>query len=757
MVSATSAVCDGWDGMVHESHEFFLRQRRQDLIPWNQNTDTVRISLTDATLDPRSNSVEPDPASYPRLCLHPDSAYDVPHGLNSSFQPSADAYSAQPRKRRKLSVKQPAKRSSGLHPSSAVMGLRRTQDDGTESAGYVAERPPDFSNSALSPVGALEESSHQTWSLSSLGSLMYPCCAAIFEQNAGPYVAEKMPTAHQNAQPVHGSQLAETPVIPYYPYHDPTSHLPVQAANTGGNTPATGPHVGEASMGHHTSLASLEFGSESDAYSKTVPQDAQPPASRQARVRDSKSSPDQPPPEGSDISGMSSFHVNDDKQPFVPQPPQYSSAEPLMTMAQDNHGKAIQYTLQPNFYILQPNQRGGKRGPFKDPVLREQTARTRKMGSCVRCRMQRIRCEHNANDPLGPCLTCKKLENTRAGRLPCLRYKISDVRLYKPGQVPGFEWTKRWTHSGPDPVQKWMSSDIKTVHISDGYSDRTLKIQVRKFVPEEGDKLTRTWSYNGVVKCVEIPPYALIDFADATRAYAAHIHGSMNQAFPNVLGNPANLLYRTYKQMLDICKDCSTPRESAELLRDTFRLWMSIRLSTRSCFIVGEETLGIPEDILDETSPTPGKIPVPPVLGAQLDLILIHDIQAKLRRRLLERLEKLVSKRKLNTWMVTYLVIFVLLHNTALITAHDAGYARKHGMKRRFAREDKVKEYHLDQELQVLAGLDESQIQFIHATRSSVRRQRGEWEQVRAKGDYEDDYYFVSQLFEEQWHPGTTI
>ena len=32
-----------------------------------------------------------------------------------------------------------------------------------------------------------------------------------------------------------------------------------------------------------------------------------------------------------------------------------------------------------------------KRGPFKDPDLREKTAFTRKMGSCIRCRMQRIR------------------------------------------------------------------------------------------------------------------------------------------------------------------------------------------------------------------------------------------------------------------------------------------------------------------------------------------------------------------------------
>lgn len=43
------------------------------------------------------------------------------------------------------------------------------------------------------------------------------------------------------------------------------------------------------------------------------------------------------------------------------------------------------------FDFLLPDQRGGKRGPFRDPKLRQQTAQTRRTGSCIRCRMQRIR------------------------------------------------------------------------------------------------------------------------------------------------------------------------------------------------------------------------------------------------------------------------------------------------------------------------------------------------------------------------------
>lgn len=270
--------------------------------------------------------------------------------------------------------------------------------------------------------------------------------------------------------------------------------------------------------------------------------------------------------------------------------------------------------------------------------------------------------------------------NTRAGRFPCLRYKISDVKLYKPGQVPGYEWTKRWADTGPDPIQKWASSEVKIINVAEGYSDQTLEIRVREFIPQEGDRVTRTWSHCGAIKSVPVPPYALVNLESAREAYTTHIRTSIGQALGNILGRSGGLLHKTYQQTLQCCKDRSTPTESLTLLRDTFRLWMSIRFSTKSCFIVGEETLGMPADILDATSPTPGKIPVPPVLGAQLDLILIHDIQSKLRRQVLEGLERMVSKRKLNTWMVAYLVTFLLLHNTALITAHDAGYARKHGM-----------------------------------------------------------------------------
>jgi hypothetical protein len=358
-----------------------------------------------------------------------------------------------------------------------------------------------------------------------------------------------------------------------------------------------------------------------------------------------------------------------------------------------------------------------------------------------------MQCESNLEDPNADCVTCERVTKSKAGRFPCLRYKLTDIRMYKPGPVPGFEWTRRWNHNISDPIQRWASPNSVVIRLSEGYSKRGLELRVRQFVPQEGDKLERTWDYNGSKRSVSIPPFALVDLEEGRQAYSKYIGDSMADTFPRLLGPQNGLLYKTYLQAWRLCRDrSSTSIEALELLRCTFRLWMSIRLSSSSIFIIGDEKLGMPNDILDETNPNHGKIPIPPVLGAQTDVILIHHVQTKLRRELLDRLQKFVLKSRQDTWLLVYLVTFILLHNAAMIMAHDANYARKHGMKRRFARKDEVAEYHLganillahfhycnkgfypfsdeckDKELRTLADLDDEKMQFVHETREYVKQ-----------------------------------
>ncbi|POR32979.1 Uncharacterized protein TPAR_06826 [Tolypocladium paradoxum] len=487
--------------------------------------------------------------------------------------------------------------------------------------------------------------------------------------------------------------------------------------------------------------------------------------------------------------------------------------------------KASSPNQQSSPSILPPVPRGLKRGPFQDANLRRQTAQTREIGSCIRCRMQRIRCESNPDAPSGPCLTCQRLAGLSSARFPCLRYKITDIKLYYSGEVPGSEWTRRWNTNSVDPIHDWASSVIKVVRISEGLCNKYIELPVREFVPQHDDKLEQTWDCRGVKKSIRLPPYALADLEDGIKAYGNYIPGVIGHALKKLSGPHDGLLYLTYRQACQIFKDSATPTKSLELLDSMFMLWMSTRLSTMPAYIVGEETLGMGQYLFNDTRPDQGKIPVPPALGAQLQFILIHNIQKRLRKDLLNRLQKMIYRGNRDAWLVTYLVTFILLHNAALLMAHDASGASVHGMQAspppnpafttttpiQSASNHGLHSGHLfvgtesrstisvrtarvpgspvhcdssrlmpcakganillahfhycsrsfcplsddckDQTLRTQLDLDDDKIQFVKQSRAFAKQYESDWAMLRKLGMYENDYFFVSQLFEKNWQP----
>lgn len=112
-----------------------------------------------------------------------------------------------------------------------------------------------------------------------------------------------------------------------------------------------------------------------------------------------------------------------------------------------------------------------------------------------------------------------------------------------------------------------------------------------------------------------------------------------------------------------------------------FRLWVSSRMTTKSIRICGDDTLDMPHNLLDESHPMHGQIPITPVMGAQVDVIVTHGIMIPLRNRILEQLSTLILANKPRNWFCIYICIFVLLHDCSLKMARNAIYARKHGMR----------------------------------------------------------------------------
>ncbi|PNY28529.1 Uncharacterized protein TCAP_01549 [Tolypocladium capitatum] len=484
-------------------------------------------------------------------------------------------------------------------------------------------------------------------------------------------------------------------------------------------------------------------------------------------------------------------------------------------MPRGSRSKASLPDQQSSPSILPPVPRGLKRGPFQDVNLRRQTAQTREIGSCIRCRMQRIRCESNPDVPRGPCLTCQRLAGLSSARFPCLRYKITDIKLYHPGEIPGNEWTRRWNNNIVDPIHNWASTEIRVIRISEGLCNKYIELPVREFTPQPGDKLDLTWDCGGTKRLIRLPPYALVNLEDGIKAYGNYIPGVIGHALKKLSGPHDGLLYLTYRQACQVFKDPATPTKSLELLDAMFMLWMSTRLSTMPACIVGEETLGIDQYLLNDTQPDQRRIPLPPAVSAQLEFILIHSIQKRLRKDVLNRLQKMIYRGNRDTWLVTYLVTFILLHNAALLMAHAASDSTLHGMQasrlshpqlidnprsillvsnvgiatvcsRGQARRPGTLHYWVsswlmprakgtnillahfhycsrsfcplsdgckDQTLRAQLDLDDDKIQFIKQSRAFAKQCGSDWARLRKLDIYDNDYYFISQLFEENWQP----
>lgn len=218
-------------------------------------------------------------------------------------------------------------------------------------------------------------------------------------------------------------------------------------------------------------------------------------------------------------------------------------------------------------------------------------------------------------------------------RIACKRWKIIDVKLSKPGQVEGYPqlaWTHRWKDSSSLPeITQWESSEERLIRVSDGFWKQGIPVKVRRFKWMQGDKTKRTW-YNrsvGGQDCKEIPLWAVVDVADLKRKYERYTSDpeSQERIFKDLLRSSSHfsddssgaLLLKTYSLAQKRRDDPLVPIFERDLLRKTMQLWVSIRLTTKSFDIVGDEKLGIPD--------IEGKTPLPPVMGMSLTIFFKLD------------------------------------------------------------------------------------------------------------------------------------
>lgn len=125
----------------------------------------------------------------------------------------------------------------------------------------------------------------------------------------------------------------------------------------------------------------------------------------------------------------------------------------------------------------------------------------------------------------------------------------------------------------------------------------------------------------------------------------------------------------------------SQPSEEASIIADFVRLWFAVRRTATTEHIEGDDTLDMEPEAVDKSYPLFGKVPLPPVMIQQLDMVLTLGFLQPLRKKVLDNFQKIVLANKPKSWMTIYLITFISLHSAATVTHENYHNARKHGLK----------------------------------------------------------------------------
>ncbi|KAL4787661.1 hypothetical protein BJX76DRAFT_345352 [Aspergillus varians] len=430
-----------------------------------------------------------------------------------------------------------------------------------------------------------------------------------------------------------------------------------------------------------------------------------------------------------------------------------------------------------------------RRGPFKDDRKRQNTALTRILKGCIRCRMMRIRCEPDNENLGGDCMTCQRAHQSKVPsirKLPCLRWIITDVSLYREQDMPCQIFSKRWQSMDLIDITDWASSEIKTITLSQIHVDAPYNVQVREFVPIEGDMLESTWVSGQYVRRHKMPHYALADMESAAKVLKWLTSRYVGQYMVKTVGTLDQLIWDTYffafRYQAKANYEAQPPREKA-LIEDCLKFWVGCRkISNPEHILYSYETLGgTPVD--DPSSPFHAMVPMPGIMIAQMECIMYTRVLRPLCNRVLSGLKDLITENKREHWLTIYLTLFILLHSCAMLTRRDWETAREYSLQDVYANLESIQgmqtgmrtmlahfhylnkgvlPFHLTYDekslrnLAAAADLDSEELEFVKQTSILVNdpARVARMAKVRTNKEYGDDMYWVSQLYDPEWVPG---
>ncbi|KAI2470804.1 hypothetical protein F4781DRAFT_429983 [Annulohypoxylon bovei var. microspora] len=433
-------------------------------------------------------------------------------------------------------------------------------------------------------------------------------------------------------------------------------------------------------------------------------------------------------------------------------------------------------------------------GPSSQPERRPRSHLTGEARTKT-SKTRKLKCDADPENEENDCLSCRKinLDSKKViHRLPCLRWKLAEVILFRDG---GLGLTQRWTGVKMKDLapRDWVGDRVRTITVTIGCRKAPLELSVRKFTPNSTDVTWKCWvDGQGNKITFDVQPYALANIWETARMYQRYIYQNARIAmaeYADDTGHQVDMLVRkTYRAALDchrnlICNSLQHKGDEVnhmQFLEQYICLWFAIRNTIGSAFIVGDDKLDM-EPVNNEACPYHGKVFIPRMIPAQFDSLGYEVVLTTLRKPVLEGLWKMMASKNPRDFFVIYLTVFMLLHEVS-ITSRD---------RLRHARENKCEQTRYDlgrfvERLQegakiilshwhyykrdvnnimtdvesekkkvVWGELNSTEANLLVETRKAYEEKAAD--QRLAPMLWEDDLYFVSQMFEEDWKPGETF
>ena len=129
--------------------------------------------------------------------------------------------------------------------------------------------------------------------------------------------------------------------------------------------------------------------------------------------------------------------------------------------------------------------------------------------------------EADQNNPQAPCKTCLSVDKTSKKTIhnvPCVRFKITSVVIYRAG---GLKLTERFTHTEVRNIASFGTT--VTRKMPQGLCREPMTIKICRFEANDSDVLCRKYTSGGVTRKVILPAFCLQDVEKTAKDFEEYI------------------------------------------------------------------------------------------------------------------------------------------------------------------------------------------------------------------------------------------